>query len=65
LKNRKTGRSYLEPETWMSKVERIHEDLRQLSIQESREPTPDREEVFPLNPSKDHQQCEVTIPREY
>jgi hypothetical protein len=45
-------------------VERIHEDLRHLSIQESRAPTPDIEEVFPLNPSKDHQQCEVTMPRE-
>jgi hypothetical protein len=46
------------------KFERTHEDLRYLSIQESRAPTLDREEVFPLNPSKDHQQCEFTIPRE-
>jgi hypothetical protein len=37
-------------------VERTHEDSRHLSVQESRAPTPDREEVFPLNPSKDHQQ---------
>jgi hypothetical protein len=36
-------------------VERTHEDLRHLSVQESRGPTPDREELFPLNPSKDHQ----------
>jgi hypothetical protein len=36
-------------------VERTHEDLRHLSVQESRAPTPDIEEVFPLNPSKDHQ----------
>jgi hypothetical protein len=46
------------------KFERTHEDLRHLSVQESREPTPNREEVLPLNPSKDHQQCEVTTPRE-
>ena len=44
------------------KVERTPEDLRHLSIQESREPTPDREEVFPLNPSKYDQQREVTMP---
>jgi len=36
-------------------VERTHEELRQLSVQESRAPTPDREQVFPLNPGKDHQ----------
>jgi hypothetical protein len=35
-----------------------------MSIQESREPTPKREEVLPLNPMKDHQQREVTMPRE-
>jgi len=46
------------------KVERTHEDLRHLYVQESRAPTPDREEVFPLKPSKDHQQREVTMPRE-
>ena len=45
-------------------VERTHEDLRHLSVQESRAPTLDIEEVFPLNPSKDHQQREVTIPKE-
>jgi hypothetical protein len=44
-------------------VERTQEDLKHLSVQESRAPTPDREEVFPLNPSKDHQQREVTMPR--
>jgi hypothetical protein len=38
--------------------------LRYLSVQESRAPTPDREEVFPLNPGKYHQQHEVTMPRE-
>jgi hypothetical protein len=34
-----------------------------LSVQESREPTPEREEVFLSNPSKDLQKCEVTMPR--
>jgi hypothetical protein len=33
-------------------------------IQESREPTPDREEVLTLNPSKYHQQRVVIMPRE-
>jgi hypothetical protein len=46
-------------------VERKHKELRHLSVQESRAPTPDREEALPLNPSKYHQQCEVTMPREY
>jgi hypothetical protein len=45
-------------------VEITQTDLKNLSIQESRAPTPDIEEVFPLNPMKDHQQCEVTMPRE-
>jgi hypothetical protein len=45
-------------------VERTQEDWRHLSVQESRAPTPEREEVLPLNPMKDHQQCEVTMPRE-
>jgi hypothetical protein len=44
-------------------VERTQEDLKHLSVQESRAPTPDREEVFPLDTSKDHQQREVTMPR--
>jgi hypothetical protein len=35
------------------KVERTQEDWRHLSIQESRAPTPEREEVLPLNPMKD------------
>jgi hypothetical protein len=35
-----------------------------LSIKESRAPTPDREELFPLNPMKDHHQRKVTMPRE-
>jgi hypothetical protein len=39
-------------------VGRTQEDL-----QKTEAPTLDREEVFPLNPSKDHQQHEVTIPR--
>jgi hypothetical protein len=38
--------------------------LKNLSIQESRAPTPEREEVLPLNPMKYHQQREVTMPRE-
>jgi hypothetical protein len=33
-------------------VERTQEDWRHLSMQESREPTPEREEVLPLNPMK-------------
>jgi hypothetical protein len=37
-------------------VERTQEDLKHISVQKSRAPTPDREEVFPLNPSKYHQQ---------
>jgi hypothetical protein len=45
-------------------IESIHEDLRHLSVQESRSPTLDREEVLLLKPSKDHQQGEVTMPRE-
>jgi hypothetical protein len=45
-------------------VERTQEDLKHLSVQETRAPTPDREEVLPLNPRKDHQQHEVTMPRE-
>jgi hypothetical protein len=44
-------------------VERTQEDLKHLSVQESRAPTPDTEEVFPLNPRKYHQQHEVTMPR--
>jgi hypothetical protein len=44
-------------------VERTQEDLKHLFVQESRAPTPDTEEVFPLNPRKDHQQREVTMPR--
>jgi hypothetical protein len=38
--------------------------LKHLSVQESRAPTPEREEVLPSNPRKDHQQREVTMPRE-
>jgi hypothetical protein len=45
------------------KVERAQEDLKYLSVQESREPTLDKEEVLPLNPSKYHHHHEVTMPR--
>jgi hypothetical protein len=45
------------------KVERTHEDWRHLSVQESRVPTPEREDVFTLNPMKDPPQCEVIMPR--
>jgi hypothetical protein len=44
-------------------VEITQADLKHLFVQESREPTPDREEVLALNPMKDHQQREVTMPR--
>jgi hypothetical protein len=44
-------------------VERTQEDWRHLSVQESRAPTPEREEVLPLNPMKDPPQCEVIMPR--
>jgi hypothetical protein len=37
--------------------------LEHLSVQESREPTPDKEEVFFLNLGKDHQNRDVTMPR--
>jgi hypothetical protein len=39
-------------------VERTQEDSKK-----NRAPTPDREEVFPLNPTKESQQHEVTMPR--
>jgi hypothetical protein len=45
-------------------AEKTQTDLKNLSIQESRASTPNREEVFPLNPMEDHQQREVTMPRE-
>jgi hypothetical protein len=45
-------------------VERTQTDLKNLSIQESRAPTPEREEVLPLNPMKYPQQHEVTMLRE-
>jgi hypothetical protein len=44
-------------------VERTHEDLKHLYVQESRAPTLEREEVLPSNPMKDPPQCEVTMPR--
>jgi ribosomal protein RSM22 (predicted rRNA methylase) len=43
-------------------VERTQADLKHLYVQESRAPTLDREEVLALNPTKDHQQSEVTMP---
>jgi hypothetical protein len=43
-------------------VERTQEDWRHMYVQESRAPTPKREEVLPLNPMKDPSQCEVIIP---
>jgi hypothetical protein len=46
-------------------VKRTQTDLKNPSTQESRAPTPDKKEVLHSNPMKDHQQCEVTLPREY
>jgi hypothetical protein len=37
--------------------------MKHMSVQESRGPTPEREEVLPSNPMKDPPQCEVTMPR--
>jgi hypothetical protein len=44
-------------------VERTQEYWRHLSVQESREPTLEREEILPLNPMKDPPQCETIMPR--
>jgi hypothetical protein len=44
-------------------VERTQEDLKHLSVQESRTPTPEREEVLLSEPLNDPPQCEVTMPR--
>jgi hypothetical protein len=44
-------------------VERTQEDLKHLSVQESRARTPNREEVLVLNPRKYHQHHEVTMTR--
>jgi hypothetical protein len=46
-------------------VERTQEDLKNLSMQKSRAPTPEiiREEVLSLNLVKDAQQCEFTMLR--
>lgn len=44
-------------------VERTQADLKHMFVQESREPTPNREEVLALNPMKDHRQRKVTMPR--
>jgi hypothetical protein len=45
------------------KVDRTQVDLKHLSIQESREPTPKKANVLLSNPSKDPQQRKVTMPR--
>jgi hypothetical protein len=44
-------------------VERTQEDLKYLYVQESRAPTPKREEVLLLENMKDPPQCDVTMPR--
>jgi hypothetical protein len=46
-------------------VERMQGGLKNLSMKESREPTPEtvREEVLPSKPVKYPQQCEVTMPK--
>ena len=46
-------------------VERTQEDWKHLFVQESIAPTPEREEVLPSNPMKDHPQCEFIMPRGY
>jgi hypothetical protein len=46
---------------WVVEAEKMQEDLKNLSIQESRAPTPDRKEVLPLNPMTESHQCEVTM----
>jgi hypothetical protein len=46
-------------------VEKTQEDWKHSYVQESREPTPEREEVLPLNPMKDLPECEVIIPIGY
>jgi hypothetical protein len=45
------------------KVERTREDWRHLSVQESRAPSLEREEVLLLNPMKDPPQCKVIMPK--
>jgi hypothetical protein len=45
-------------------AERTQIDLKNPSTQERRAPTLDRKEVLHSNPMKDHQQREVTMPRE-
>jgi hypothetical protein len=44
-------------------VETTQEELKHLSVQESRAHSPDREEVFTLNLRKYHQHHKVTMPR--
>jgi hypothetical protein len=47
-------------------IERTQEGLKNLSMQERSAFTPEivREEVLPLNPLEDPQQCEVTMLRD-
>jgi len=42
-------------------AEKTQENLKNLSIQESRRPTLDRKEVLPLKPMIESHQCEVTM----
>jgi len=44
--------------------ERTDKELRHLYIQDSRASTPAKEEVLPVHPTKESQQCKVTIPKE-
>jgi len=44
-------------------VEKTQEYWRHLFVQESRAPTPKREELLPLNPMKYPPQCEVIMPK--
>jgi hypothetical protein len=37
--------------------------ITQEKSQKTESPTPDKEEILPLNPRKESQQCEVTMPR--
>jgi hypothetical protein len=46
-------------------VERTQEDWKHLFVQESREPTLEREELLPSNPMKDPPLCEFTMPIGY
>jgi hypothetical protein len=41
----------------------VEVEITQEDSHNSGAPTPDREEVFPLNPMKESQQCKVIIPK--